>query len=464
MSTNKQAADASSASTSSAMPPPIVPTPPPGAILEPEANALKGCLKNAVTKTGQIYAFHADSRRLGIHKYAPYPPRNLTASLGRELEKYDQLCDAMESQLLRAISVLKRDLAHEERLAREAENAAISARTRSKSTSRSPTSNRVALPPLEGTDTVMPPPPTPGQGSPQGPTSNVPNRRQSAISLSSLHRNPFPLKLDLSSSSMRISAEEAALFPKGLVPSPVSLAPKSARPSASADIDLMAAFASAAAAHSANQHVDIDLTITDSPPSMMTGVDSSLGNSADKPIELDLDSIDMEMSNMTDLFGDAAESTSGDGQTTVDNLFSPGTTETGATLSAGDASQRGKGSQADDNIDMEILDALNVEGGDHSAHLFGSMASGSNNGGQQGSSGSGIAPSPGSLMASFASDPSGEHMPTGYSGFDLSTLDLSTLDPAFFGGQGADMSLVDMEALLNMHQTGGNPEGQKPGS
>jgi hypothetical protein len=36
----------------------------------------------------------------GIHKYAPYPPRTLTASLGRELEKYDQVCDAIELQLV----------------------------------------------------------------------------------------------------------------------------------------------------------------------------------------------------------------------------------------------------------------------------------------------------------------------------------------------------------------------------
>ncbi|KIJ21406.1 hypothetical protein PAXINDRAFT_64982, partial [Paxillus involutus ATCC 200175] len=320
----------------------------------------------AIVKTGQIYAFHADSRRLGIHKYAPYPPRTLIASLGREVEKYDQLCDAIESQLLRAISVLKRDLAREERRAREAEQAAIAAQV-----IKSPTFNRIPLPPVEANDATMLPPPTTRQGSPQGPMANMPGRRQSAISLSSLNRNPFPLKLDLSSSSMRISAEEAAMFPKGLIPSPVSLAPKSARPSATADIDLMAAFASAAAVNSAGQSVDIDLTVSDSPSSMMTGIDPALGSSADKPIELDLDGIDIEMSNMTDLFGDATESSSGDGQTAVDSLFSP---DTGAPLSASEASHPEKGVKTEDHIDMKILDALNAEGGDQGGNLFGPVA------------------------------------------------------------------------------------------
>ena len=37
----------------------------------------------------------------GIHHYASGPPRSLTASLGREIEKFDQLCDALESRLVR---------------------------------------------------------------------------------------------------------------------------------------------------------------------------------------------------------------------------------------------------------------------------------------------------------------------------------------------------------------------------
>jgi hypothetical protein len=42
----------------------------------------------------------------GIHHYAPGPPRSLTASLGREIEKFDQLCDALESRLVRVFPIL----------------------------------------------------------------------------------------------------------------------------------------------------------------------------------------------------------------------------------------------------------------------------------------------------------------------------------------------------------------------
>ncbi|KAH7883967.1 hypothetical protein F5I97DRAFT_1621609 [Phlebopus sp. FC_14] len=442
------------------------PPAPSSALLEPEVNTLSVCLKHAVVKTGQIYAFHADARRLGIHKYASHPPRTLTVSLGRELERYDQLCDTVESQLLRAISVLKRDLAREEHHTREAENATL---TRSKSASRSPTSSRVPLPSTDATDVSMPPPPTPGQGSPQGPLSSVPHRRQSAISLSSLHRNPFPLKLDLSSSSMRMTAEEAALFPKGLLPSPVSLAPKSARPSATADVDLIAAFASATAAQASAQRVDIDLTVTDSPPSMMRTIDPALGSSADKPIELDLDNIDMEMSSMTDLFGDAADSASGDGQTAVDSLFSPATTDTGASFPTRDNSAPDKGAQGEGNIDMEILGALSVENDKHNRNLFGNMASmpSGSNGGRHLPSGINAPSSSVSLGSDFQPprlDSRAEHASTGDTGFDLSGLDLSNLDPSFFDTQGTSMNLTDMEALLNMNQTGSNSEGQKSSS
>jgi hypothetical protein len=334
---------------------------------------------------------------------------------------------------------LKRDFTRKERRAREAEQAAIAAQAL-----------KIPLPSIEAGDTATLPSSTPGQASPQGLTQHIPMRRQSAISLSSLNRSALPPKLDLSSSSMRISAEEAALFPKGLVPSPVSLAPKSARPSATADIDLMAAFASAAAANAGSQRVDIDLT--DSPPAMRAA-DPSLGSSADKPIELDLDNIDMEMSDMTNLFGDAPESTPGDGQTTVDSLFSPVTADSGARLSTNEAPQAQKGGAADDHIDMEILGALHAEHGGQRGNLFGSVANGSSGGNQQPRSGSSVAPSP-SVSSGFTQ----AGIQSSVGGFDLSTLDLSNLDPAWH-----NMSLSDMEAFLNMSSTGSNQEGQKPG-
>lgn len=248
---------------------------------------------------------------------------------------------------------------------------------------------------------------------------------------------------------MRISADEVALFPKGLVPSPVSLAPKSARPSATTDIDLMAAFASAAAN---SQRVDIDLTEPESP--MMASIDPSLGSSADKPIELDLDGIEMEMSDMTNLFGDDPESTSRDGQTTVNSLFSPATADSGAPLSANEVPQAQKGGSGDDHIDMDILGALRAAHTSQNDNLFGSVPSGSRNGNHRPHPGSSTAPPP-SLVSGFTQ----AGMQGVVGGFDLSTLDLSNLDPAWHS-----MSLTDMETLLNMPSTGSNQGSQKSGS
>ena len=246
---------------------------------------------------------------------------------------------------------------------------------------------------------------------------------------------------------MRISAEEAALFPNGLVPSPVSLAPKSARPSAAADIDLMAAFASAAAANQSSHRVDIDLT--NSPPPMMADIDSSLGSSADKPIELDLDNIDMEMSDMSNLFGDAPESTPRDGQT-ADSLFSPTTADSGGSLSAGEAPQPRKGGTT--HIDM-VLGALRSQHGGQGENLFGPVPSGSGGGNQQPHSGNSVTPH--SVLPGFPQ----AGMQSGVGGFDLSALDISNLDPSWH-----NMSLTDMEAFLDISSTGSNQEGQKPGA
>ncbi|KAI6134200.1 hypothetical protein EDD17DRAFT_891274 [Pisolithus thermaeus] len=408
----------------------------PTGILVPEIDALTAVLKNALLKTGQIYAFHADAQRLGLRKYAPHPPPDLVASLGHELQKYDQLCDAIEIRVLHAISILKRDLAREECRAKQAEITAMAAQ----------------VPPSDAgsvtADTTMQPPPAPIHGSAQG---SIPSRRQSAISLSSLHRQPFPLKLDLSSS--RMSAEEAALYSKGLLASPVSLAPKSARPTGTSDIDLIAAFASATAAN-APQHVDIDLTMDDSPPAMMSRINVPLGSSADKPIELDLDGIEMDMPSMTDLFGDGPESSSGSGQVAMDGLFTPTATEAGAPHDG----VQSKDTKSSNAAGMEILDALTVESSNHGPNLFGTIQRGSgdqmNDGSQQTVHGG---DSPGSLLASFTNQPQhasgAEHMQTD---FDLSTIDFSSLDPAIFGDQS-----MDMDTLLNIHHPGASSDGQR---
>lgn len=351
--------------------------------------------------------------------------------------------------------MLQRDLDREQRSAREAEIAAIATRTRSKSTSESPTTRKVPLPPLDS-DVLMGPPALPAQTSPPGPVN--PARRGSTISLSSLHRPPFPLKLDLSSSSLRLSAEEAALFSQSL-PSPVSLAPKSARPSAQAEMELMAAFASAAAG-SSSQHVEIDLTGDEDHP--MPPIDASLGNSADKPIELDLESIDMEMSTMTDLFGDATESGSGQDSNGVDGIFSPIAPDVS---SSNAAKESGEGV-----LNMEILSVLSaVDNNNHSDHVFGAPDASALQSGQHSSLGaqsappSNVAPSPSAILATFsaAQQDSSSQLASGDSNFDLSNLDLSNFDPSFFH-QPPDMNLMDMEALLNMGQNGGSSDESKP--
>ncbi|KAI0662391.1 hypothetical protein C8Q70DRAFT_1051037 [Cubamyces menziesii] len=303
---------------SSSMPPPPNPAPPLG-ILEGEITALATCLQHAVVKTAQVYGFYTDVQRLGIQKYAPHPPRSLTSSLGREVEKFDQLCDAMESHLLRAIAVLQRDLNREEqRLKAEEDAAAAAPKLPSPTTSTVGPNTPPGSPSQSQSDTLSD---TSQRPKPLVPT---PARRQSTISLSSLQRPAIPHKLDLSASGLRIHPEE--MIPSGLS-SPVTLAPRSARTTLAPD--LLAALGEAA-----NRPVDIDLTVdsdidmggpSGSGSHLTSSLDPSLGNSADKPIELDLD-IDMDMEFFGhdagggtgnanhDMFGAQAMSTSDAGQ------------------------------------------------------------------------------------------------------------------------------------------------------
>ena len=363
---------------------------------------------------------------------------------------------------LRAIAVLQRDLGHERQKILDAEKAAVASRTRSKSISLSPTSTRVPLPGSDA-DTMVTEPPPPTQMSPpptsggSGASSNsVSGRRGSAISLSSLHRPPFPHKLDLSATTMRIT-EDASLFSSGPLASPVTLAPKSARPS-EIPPDLMAAFEAAADANTGA--VDIDLTVPDNESAagnnnstsghdIDMNMESSLGNSADKPIELDLD-MDIDMSGMSDLFGDATDGTAG--------LFSPAQGTTDLPLSGANRSNDKDTKQ--DNLGMDILDALSAVGGS-SGHddLFGAFPQSSTRIQTQSntlavppdpsSSGLNDAHSPGSILASFAAgehdDPTALHT-DGEASFDLNAINSIDLSNVFNDG-GANNDL-DFEALM----------------
>ena len=130
--------------------------------------------------------------------------------------------------------------------------------------------------------------------------------------MSSLNRPQFPHKLDLSSAALRINPAELAQGLGGNLPSPVTLAPKSGRPTATSEFppDFMAALA---ASEMGNRPVEIDLTMLpeEASTSAHVSLDTTLGSSADRPIELDLEGMDIDMTNVEGvaLFGD--EPTSG---------------------------------------------------------------------------------------------------------------------------------------------------------
>lgn len=127
-------------------------------------------------------------------------------------------------------------------------------------------------------------------------------RRQSTISLSSLSRPHVPHKLDLSADALRINTGEHTHGLGGGLPSPVTLAPKSGRITATSEFppDFMAALAAS------TQPVDIDLSMLpeEGPTTAHVGLDPSLGSSADRPIELDLEGMEIDMNVDVSLFGD----------------------------------------------------------------------------------------------------------------------------------------------------------------
>ncbi|KAH9921406.1 uncharacterized protein B0H18DRAFT_559412 [Fomitopsis serialis] len=446
------------------MPPPPDPVAPKG-ILEPEVDALSNCLRSAVVKTGQVYGFYADAKKLGIQRYASRPPRSLTASLGREVEKYDQLCDAIESQLQRAIAVLQRDIRREEqRLKAEAEAdaaaaeaakaaAAAEASTSSSSPMVSPTSPSLSNPftgqPLESSPDSAGPKPLP-----------TPARRQSTVSLSSLQRPNFQHKLDLSGTSMRMNPDELlAGIPSGLS-SPVTLAPKSQHRAIPQEL-VMAALTEAA-----NRPVDIDLTVD---PEMemhqATGVatsvslDPTAGTSADKPIELDLD-MDIE------LFSAAADAAAGNGNSHMFSQHGRQSVGSGPANMAPDV----KPKQEEEDFFSDALNASNASG--DMGDILASLGGPSNQGGQPNSIGDAShprstamkAPSPGSILATFNAAQQHPGGPSGHSNdaqFDLNSIDLSSFSADMFGEhhQEPTMSMSEVENLFNIDSLAGENKG-----
>ncbi len=307
-------------------------------------------------------------------------------------------CQLIDIQL-RAIAILERELKREEQRLREAEEAA-----------------KASAMQVDNPEPIIPPPTSEAVSiipSSSSPTSAIPGRRPSAISISSLHRPAFPLKLDLSAPGLRISPDEVTSFtiPDGLH-SPVTLAPKSARPTDYPHdlIDMASLTSVPPEASSSSGRVDIDLTLPDA-PAEGTGaeinIDASMGT-ADKPIELDLDSMDIDMS---DLFGDTVEDTSNGADDAGGDAFAPS-----------DLAGKGKEDTAD------FLNSLGDDAGNE--ELF--SLEGQQPKAQVAGPANQTAPSPGTLLASFTA---------GNAEGNGNQFNLENIDYNFFGN-GEDPNAV----------------------
>ena len=286
-------------------------------------------------------------------------------------------------------------------------------------------------------------PPTDGNPKDFPILNTIPGRRASAISISSLHRPQFPLKLDLSSTSLRITEEEAAMYTKGLA-SPVTLAPKSARLDPNEfPAEFIAAFAnSSVPSDTAPEPPSIDLTLPNSLHVVHeqndSTMDNGIGDSSDKPIELDLD---IEMANMTDLFGDPDPDDSEDSNIR-DGLFSP-------------------------VLDEDRPQEENFENFAANPDLVSQLAATEPSILQSHST---SVPSPGSLLAQFSSARMMDHKPSPSENaaipvmtetFDINAIDLSNLPTGFFSNtqDSGESFPMDMEAFLTLG-TGSEENGQ----
>lgn len=274
-------------------------------ILQSELDTLEASYREIAIAAGKLFQFYSYSRKERIATYSPYPPASTARMLGRSLEKYDQICDTIETRLQHSIAIIQRDVkALKTRLKAEEEEAAQRKPISSSTTPAllgSPIGQSSIL-----TDSAL--------SNVLPPVLSMQNRRQSAI-LSSLHRPAFPLKLDLSSLSSHTDPSFVTPVDVSVdlgltrAPSPVTLAPKTAKALANEPtLDLFMNSShqsipelSMGSDNTASSKLDvplpdkdvIDLT-SDSVPR------TQLGDSADKPIELDMDTSYDGM----DLFGD----------------------------------------------------------------------------------------------------------------------------------------------------------------
>ena len=359
-----------------------------------------------------------------------------------------------------AMTILQRDIHREEqRLKAEADAAAAAAKAAADAEAAAAAAT--SSPMVSPTSPAMSNPFTglPVESSPDGTNTKslpTPTRRQSTVSLSSLQRPNFQHKLDLSGASMRINPDEFLTIPSGLS-SPVTLAPKSSHRAIPQDLVM--------ALSEANRPVDIDLTVADADMEMQqaagaaaaASLDPTVGTSADKPIELDLD--------MDGLFSAAADS---GGSESHQQLFGqPSTHPLGGEVS--NITPNVKPKQEEDFF-SDALNTGTASGnmGDILTSLSGVVPTGSGQPTNMGdvthsslsTSGPMKAPSPGTILAGFDAV---QHPPQGISGqsndahFDINSMDLGGFGAGMFDAnpQDAGMSVSEMEDMFNLDGTGG---------
>jgi len=220
------------------------------------------------------------------------------------------------------------------------------------------------------------------------------------------------------------------MFKKGLA-SPVTLAPKSARLGPNEfPPEFMAAFANSSVPPDVtSEPPTIDLTLPNSlhAPQEENDLTMGVGDSSDKPIELDLD---IDMANMTDIFGDPDAEDSEDSNIR-DGLFSP-------------------------VLNEERPQAENFENFVANPDLVSQLATAEPSILQSHST---SAPSPGSILAQFSSSRMMDHKPSPSDNvpiipenFDINAIDLNNLPTGFFSNaQDSGVNFpMDMEAFLTL--------------
>lgn len=308
--------------------------------------------------------------------------------------------------------MLKRDLQREQDRIKAAEEAAVA--KAAAEAARAPPNSPVVSPIAELSDG------SPSIGSSSSKSTTLPARRQSTISLSSLHRPPFPHKLDLSAATLRLKPDDPMQVLQSGLASPVTLAPRSSISLVPPDFTF------------GPGEVEIDLTLDDEVPvNMASSIDPTLGSSADKPIEL----LDLDM----ELFGDAVGSDPDAGSSGL-NVAGLTGGATGAGTGTGVDTGNGTGSAAkqEEALDFELLRAFEATGpskadGDLLASLseLGSTATGGGS-----STGAAAGQSPGSLVAGLVGTQDGDNASGGGGQFEM-TVDFANIMEGLFSMDGS---------------------------